>query len=364
VEKLFAQQINKMVASRRFSSENELYVYVMLLLSAVTAAGMHVTLFIAMLIVGVYPLVIINVGSMLCYTVMFFIVKIRRAYFSAGILVAVEVLIYIPLAIYFIGMNTFAFMLYFVLIFMQWNVPYTSTRNLGMLTCVIWVAVMATLTFGIYVPPVYPIFERSTVLFLSLYHINLTFGGLAVVLFITNLVRTTISASTAAQIKKYKTQATVDALTELPNRRSADLFVAELATDEGERSWCVAMLDIDDFKRVNDTLGHLAGDEVLRSLAQILRSNLRRTDMIFRWGGEEFLLFLADVDMENAAGILEKIRLYIEATPICSSDTIIPITVTIGLAPVDVRDMQASIDLSDQRLYSGKRNGKNQLVFR
>ena len=362
MEKLFTQQISKMVASGRFSSENELYVHIMLQISAVTAGLMHVFLFLVMLFLGVYPLLVVNAGSIFCYVVMYSIVKFRRAYFPAGILVAVEVLIYIPLAIYFVGMNTFGFMLYFVLIFMQWNVAYTSTKNIGILTGVIWLAVMATLTFGIYVTPVYPIHDNAQILFLSLFNINLTFSGLAVAIYITSLVRTTITESTAAQLRQYKALAAIDALTELPNRRSADLFIADLTNSEADRIWCVAMLDIDDFKRVNDNLGHLVGDEVLRHLAMTLSSKLRRTDVIFRWGGEEFLLFLADVDLDAAQMLLDKIRTHIAQNPIPTNGDSIPITVTIGAALVNTNDVQASIDLCDQRLYDGKRNGKNQVV--
>jgi len=364
VEKLFAHQINKLVDSGRFSNENELQVYVNLLMSATAAGLMHVLLFASMLGLGVFPLVAINLVSILCYSFIFFLVRSRQAYFSAGILIAAEVIVYIPLTVYFIGMNTFVFMLFFVLVFMQWNVPYTTTRNLGILTAVIWVAVVATLTLGVYVPPVYPLVRQSQVLILSLLHINLTFIGFGAIIFAASLVRTMISASMAAQIKKYKAQATVDALTELSNRRSADLFVAELASNEATRSWCVAMLDIDDFKQVNDLLGHLAGDEVLRHLAQTLSSKLRRTDAIFRWGGEEFLVFLADVGLDTAANLLEKIRIHIAEHPVETSGASIPITVTIGLAKVNVKNIQASIDLCDQRLYDGKRNGKNQVVSR
>ena len=362
MERLFSQQINKMVASGRFSSENELHVYVMLLITAATAGLMHVLLFVSMFAIGVYPLAVINIGSIFSYIIMYGIVKFKRAYFAAGLLIAVEVMIYIPLAVYFIGMNTFGVMLYFVLIFMEWNVPYTSTRNVGVLTVIIWFAVMGTLVLGVLVPPVYPILQPSAVLILSIFHINLTFAGLAVVLFVTMVVRTTIAASTAALIKKYKAQATVDALTELPNRRSADLFIAELAESEPARDWCVAMLDIDDFKQVNDTLGHAAGDDVLRTLARTLSSTLRRTDMVFRWGGEEFLLFLADADLNTAKGFLEKLRISIGEHPISSGEHSIPITVTIGLARVDIRNIRDSIDQSDQRLYDGKRSGKNKVV--
>ena len=362
MEKLFSKQISKMVASGRFSSEQDLHVYIMLLITAATAGLMHVLLFICMAAIGVYPLVMINIGSIFSYIVMYCIVKFKRAYFAAGILIAVEVMIYIPLTVYFIGINTFGLILYFILVFMQWNVPYTSLRNVGILTIFIWIAIMGTLLLGLYVPPVFLISDPATVMVLSFFNINLTFAGLAVVLYVTMLVRSTIAASTAALIKKYKAQATVDALTELPNRRSADLFVADLAESEPERDWCVAMLDIDDFKHVNDTLGHLVGDEVLRYLARTLSSTLRRTDMIFRWGGEEFLLFLADADLDTAKNFLEKIRLNIAENPVQTVEHTIPITVTIGLARVNIRNIQASIDESDRRLYDGKRSGKNKVV--
>ena len=362
MQRLFERQISKMVASERFASEKELYVHVMLLITAATASIMHVLLLFSALSIKVYPMVFINIGSVVSYFVMFSIVRYWRANFAAGVLVAVEVIIFVLLATYFIGINTFVIMLFFILVLMEWNVPYTSTRNMGIITVFIWLAAMAALVIGVYVPPVYPIQSQTQILTLSVFHISLTCIGIAIVLFIVKLVQKTIADSTAAQIAQYREQATIDALTALSNRRGADLFIAELKAGEFSRPWCVAMVDIDDFKKVNDSLGHLVGDEVLRAVSQTLTRTLRRTDMIFRWGGEEFMLFLADVKEDIAVGLLEKICKTIEETPIKTGDASISNTVTIGVAQVDVKDIHAAIDLCDRRMYYGKRNGKNQVV--
>ena len=157
-------------------------------------------------------------------------------------------------------------------------------------------------------------------------------------------------------------QSNTDALTGLNNRHHAKLFMENLVNAPIKGNWCVAMLDVDDFKQVNDMLGHPAGDEVLKHVANILRRSLRRTDAVFRWGGEEFLIFLADVEEEIAAGILEKTRKHIANSPLDTGKHVLAFTVTAGVVAVDLTDLKGSIARCDERLYFGKQNGKNQVV--
>ena len=123
----------------------------------------------------------------------------------------------------------------------------------------------------------------------------------------------------------------------------------------------VALVDIDHFKRVNDTLGHLAGDRVLAAVTRLLNDGLRPYDSIYRFGGEEFLLCLPDTGPEQARSVLERVRKAIGSTPMdIGADQPVSITVSIGIAQLLPRRPIGEITArADQALYSAKTGGRN-----
>lgn len=158
--------------------------------------------------------------------------------------------------------------------------------------------------------------------------------------------------------------ATQDGLTGLSNRR----YVLERLEHEVRRAHrlgdalVVGMLDLDHFKRVNDRLGHAEGDRVLRRFADGLRRRLRESDVVGRYGGEEFVCGLVGVDMEHAIGVLEEVR---RATKRMGQGRW-NVSLSIGAArfPEDGTDVSALVDVADRRLYIAKRTGRDRLVFR
>ncbi len=126
----------------------------------------------------------------------------------------------------------------------------------------------------------------------------------------------------------------------------------------------VLLLDLDHFKRINDTHGHLAGDEVLRQAARRIASAVRNVDVVGRYGGEEFLVILPETDGDGAHVVAERIRALIAEQPVIYDDTAIDISTSIGLATLD-EHMAAYTDLierADGALYRAKDNGRNQVV--
>ena len=124
------------------------------------------------------------------------------------------------------------------------------------------------------------------------------------------------------------------------------------------------MLDIDDFKNINDTYGHYAGDKVLKIVAKKCKESLRETDLIGRYGGEEFAILLPHTEKQEAAIVVERLRKSIADCRIPYGDRIISITVSIGLAVMDER-MQTLDQLmikADEALYIAKSNGKNCII--
>jgi diguanylate cyclase (GGDEF)-like protein/PAS domain S-box-containing protein len=160
-------------------------------------------------------------------------------------------------------------------------------------------------------------------------------------------------------------QATRDSLTELFNRRHFFTLAEEaysLALSE-HRDLAMIMLDIDHFKRVNDTYGHGVGDQVLCNVAEQCRRNLREEDIIGRYGGEEFAIILVQTSLAEALVIAERLRLALAETPIKTSYGTVQITLSIGVAAMTVQTTQLAdiLNEADLALYCAKRNGRNRV---
>jgi len=121
------------------------------------------------------------------------------------------------------------------------------------------------------------------------------------------------------------------------------------------------MFDVDHFKRVNDTYGHLAGDYVLTQLATVVKGKIRREDVFARYGGEEFVIVLPEIDGPNAAAFGEKVRKLIERAPFRFEETPIGVTVSIGIASLmgEEGDGADLVKRADDKLYEAKESGRN-----
>jgi len=167
--------------------------------------------------------------------------------------------------------------------------------------------------------------------------------------------------------EKLAFQASHDVLSGLLNRRAVmESLEKEMArADRQQQTLCVAMCDIDFFKKINDGYGHLAGDHVIRELSQRISSILRPYDIAGRYGGEEFLLVFA-ASKEDAFSLLERIRLAIAETAFAYEDDVLDVTISCGLTafypPEDKRGAQVLIDCADKALYEAKRSGRNKVV--
>lgn len=122
--------------------------------------------------------------------------------------------------------------------------------------------------------------------------------------------------------------------------------------------------DVDNFKMVNDTYGHRAGDQVLKSIGKILNNSVRNTDIVGRYGGEEFIICLLENDIDNAYKIVERIRNKIQNTIIKVDDNMFNVTMTFGLSSYNIqKEYDEVIEEADKALYTGKENGRNQTLI-
>jgi two-component system cell cycle response regulator len=159
-----------------------------------------------------------------------------------------------------------------------------------------------------------------------------------------------------------------DGLTGVYNRKHLEeRLAAELAfATRHETNLSVIMLDVDHFKRVNDTFGHLAGDTVLKAVSWVLSQGLRTEDMVARYGGEEFVVLSRGIDLATGTQIADRLRWNISATPINVGTQMIQVTASAGVATLTCcgpnRDRTTLLGLADQRLYQAKQMGRNRVV--
>jgi two-component system cell cycle response regulator len=158
-----------------------------------------------------------------------------------------------------------------------------------------------------------------------------------------------------------------DGLTGVHNKRYfLETFEREIASAARRSSpLSLVMLDIDHFKKINDTHGHLAGDAALKELCRRLKPRIRTSDIFARYGGEEFSVLLPDTSLAGALELAEDLRLLVNDTPFTHDDLRIPCTISLGVAQLDLANPGRPDDLikrADDNLYSAKRGGRNQVV--
>jgi len=202
-------------------------------------------------------------------------------------------------------------------------------------------------------------------------HFALATSMLAAVAFLTGqltLLRHRLKAQKtelAEALARIQQMATRDDLTLLANRRHMNelLPYEKQRHDRKGHTLCLAVLDIDWFKRVNDTHGHAAGDQVLRGFAQQALSAVRSTDVLARWGGEEFLLMLPDSELVAATLVLGRMQTRISALRLAAGDGSLQVTFSAGLTVSRPGEpIAAAIERADHAMYAAKAAGRNRIV--
>jgi diguanylate cyclase (GGDEF)-like protein len=176
-----------------------------------------------------------------------------------------------------------------------------------------------------------------------------------------------LSVVVVLRAQQLRDLSTRDFLTGLANRAVLDSRLAEELSraSRHRRRFSLALLDVDHFKRFNDAHGHAVGDEVLRGLAEVLKTSVRESDLVARYGGEEFALLLPEARVGEACAKLEALRLLVEATPFSESveGPCHRVTLSAGVAefPADGASVAELLAAADGRLYQAKRAGRNRV---
>ncbi|HEY4366453.1 MAG TPA: diguanylate cyclase [Steroidobacteraceae bacterium] len=167
------------------------------------------------------------------------------------------------------------------------------------------------------------------------------------------------------QLKDEQRLSTIDLLTKIPNR-----LAYEKRIDEELNRWqrfnqpaCIAVLDVDHFKRINDTCGHRAGDRVLSVVSKCLADRIRGTDFVARYGGEEFVMILTGTDLANAVRLVDEMRIAVSLIGFHFRGTPLPITISSGITALQAGDSSSSVfDRADKAMYQAKESGRNRCV--
>ncbi len=167
------------------------------------------------------------------------------------------------------------------------------------------------------------------------------------------------------RIRALEEAAIRDFLTGLHNRRFLREVGAQLfaGLGNGQQTLCAAMLDVDFFKKVNDTYGHEAGDAVLQKIGALLKKQFVQPHVVARIGGEEFCMLLVNMSQSALEALFEKVRLSIQESLILHNNFPVPITVSIGVSTQVTNTLNELLNQADAALYIAKHTGRNRVVF-
>ena len=304
---------------------------------------------------GLFPLVVLNVISSVIYVIFLTIFKdenlrISFAYFEIIFFSAMTELI----SGGHFGTLTFVIGMVAVIFFM---LPYSNRKKhiyqLVGAALAVAISLISVFNYSLYPELMDLVLHHSS--FVKVLNLIITLFSL---FYLTNLYLVELRTTR----EKLDYSSNHDMLTGLYNRRFFE-SIMKRSKDEKETSFSVAMLDVDDFKKINDTYGHETGDRVLAAVSKCIEFCLPQDAVAVRWGGEEFVLYLPQVENSRALEVLETFRTKLSEQEIYHKGTRVAITATIGLCTGEsIADYEEYLRQADEKLYWGKKHGKNQIV--
>ena len=315
---------------------------------------LHVFYLVLFLIAKLYILVYVTAGVIALYIFFFFLIY-KKKYYPYALLCGNEFFAYIAVTTVMLGFNTgFHFYLIALCIVSFFTTYFSKSKNLK--GSLIWVGLSLAIYLTLYFVTKFnaPYYVIDQWLEITLF----TTHAIVVFLFIASYLLVFLKYALSLE-KKIMIQSRTDELTQIGNRYALfDYFEAESKDDK-----IVALFDIDDFKNINDKYGHVTGDFILKRVAELTTENLKDS-FVCRYGGEEFVVVFNNDNFDAVIEELETFRKNIEKETFEFENAKINLTITIGVSQYkDDISLEKWVELADEKMYFGKNNGKNKIVY-
>ncbi len=269
-------------------------------------------------------------------------------------------ILYISIKFYYVGNknNAQIFMLYFII--PQFTYKISSYKKI-IINIVSFVFILYT-SFSNYTNGVYT--NPNEVMLFSKINIIFLYAVILIQLSSIKFIMQIGENIKKMELDFFISKSQVDELTGLSNRFFANNYFNDLSNEIYNKKYVLAIIDIDNFKNINDTYGHNIGDIAIKEVAKKIKTMNRSNDLTCRWGGEEFLLILESNSIKESEKLLNKLRTEIAKLEINDKDNEkIFLTVTIGASSITNENIQQAIENADKNLYNGKANGKNKVIL-
>ena len=315
----------------------------------------HIAYLVFFLITKTYPLVYVNIGSSLIYTLFFLLIKYNKyRLYAEGC--GIEIIGYMITATILCGFNPGFHLCIIGLCIIAFYTSYFSKTKRDNRGAVIWTIASMFLYLFLYLycsfkDPKYPLKKWANVL-LFCTHATVVF------VFICAYLKTFTNYAIKLE-DRIKKESRTDRLTQIPNRLALYEYLNSL---DNKKEYCLAIFDIDDFKKINDKYGHICGDYVLKEVASVALNNIANS-FISRYGGEEFIIIFKR-DENDIYEKIDNVRRSICDNIFRFDNYEIRVTITVGASNYDDNiENDEWINIADSKLYEGKRTGKNKTVI-
>lgn len=298
----------------------------------------------------------VNLGSVTLFTVSYACLKARRNLLAAALIVS-EILAHAALAVRSIGWDS-GFHYYLLVMVPVVVISNMRQRSYKYLLCGLVFLLYLALDYTMRRFQPYHVLSQDVLSTLRTFNIAVSFSLL---FYLSSLYLMLVNKAE----KQLRILATTDPLTKLLNRRSF-LEVADYELTQRKRHHAplaFVLADIDHFKSINDQHGHAVGDEVLRSVSQVLSQAVREQESVARWGGEEFLIMMPNATLEAASMVAERLREKVSAIEVHVGSTCVKVSMTFGVSSHRLEEpVDGTVNRADSALYQGKARGRNQVV--
>lgn len=358
---MFSQIIKK--AREKINDSESSMIKVLFEFMNILCIVLNALFFAVFIIIDVMPLAILSFCGIIVFICNTYL-SYKERFVLATISTISEFSILILIATAFLGWNVGFYLYSVALIPIIFYCDFKYKYSKVIASIAISVVYFTSYILSINISPIYEItdtFQRLIFVFNSI----ISICSLIITIYIYSRFATIINKSLCKKNENLKLLANTDPLTGLCNRRNMfdELDRAKLRFDRENVNFCLILLDVDNFKYVNDDYGHTSGDVVLVEVSEIIKSTLRKDDIICRWGGEEILVLLNNTELESAISVAEKIRVNVCQKEIKFDELVINVTVTAGVCSSDdAATVGELIRVADKYLYKGKASGKNCVV--